>query len=248
MESFLAKLEIPENCALNKRVFKKLFEENAKLDATDKKALKDDVQEIRWLYTLKPATINIPRYSDDVRDYPEIAILQVSLSSPARIKRLSALMQKAIPYPLILLFTHENSLSISLADKRVNQADKSKLVVEATIETGLINLRHPTAVQRQFLDDLSLKKLSFINFYAMYQDIFQRVVALNCAYLNGRYELKRENQENRVVILREIQTLEQAQAELLSKLKREKQMGRQVDLNGQIHKIASQMEKMKEAL
>jgi len=248
MESFLAKLEIPENCALNKRVFKKLFEENAKLDATDKKALKDDVQEIRWLYTLKPATINIPRYSDDVRDYPEIAILQVSLSNPARIKRLSALMQKAIPYPLILLFTHENSLSISLADKRVNQADKSKLVIEATIETGLINLRNPTAVQRQFLDDLSLKKLSFINFYAMYQDIFQRVVALNCATLNGRYELKREGQENRVAILREIQTLEQAQAELLSKLKREKQMGRQVDLNGQIHKIAHQMEKMKEAL
>lgn len=62
IEAFIHKLNIPDNCKLNKPVFKKLFLEKGKLDATDKKALKDDIDKIRWLYTLKPSTINIASY------------------------------------------------------------------------------------------------------------------------------------------------------------------------------------------
>ena len=49
-------------------------------DITDKKALKDDVGKIRWLYTLKPSTINIAPYLDDLHDYSELAFLQVELN------------------------------------------------------------------------------------------------------------------------------------------------------------------------
>jgi hypothetical protein len=47
IERFWEQLDIPEACFLNKRVFKKLFEENGTLDTTDKKALKDDVVDYR---------------------------------------------------------------------------------------------------------------------------------------------------------------------------------------------------------
>jgi hypothetical protein len=52
-------MAIPAACELNKPVFKKMFLENGDLDATDKKALSNDIERIRWLYTLKPNTINI---------------------------------------------------------------------------------------------------------------------------------------------------------------------------------------------
>lgn len=251
IETFITRLEIPESCALNKRVFKKLFEENTRLDITDKKALKDDVQEIRWLYTLKPSTINIPRYADELRDYPEVAILLVTLSTPIRFKRVAAFIQRAIPYPLMLIFSYEDSIALSLADKRINQADNTKLVVEANFETDWIDLEKPTAHQLQFMDDLSIKRLSFLNFYAFYQDICQRVIALNCANLTGRYNLKAGDgagQQTRVEMLRELQKLEQAQVELRNKLKKETQLGRQVELNSQIRKLGEQMEAMKQRL
>ncbi|MGP9771172.1 MULTISPECIES: DUF4391 domain-containing protein, partial [unclassified Halomonas] len=103
-ETFLVGLSVPNGCVLNKTLFKKMFQEHADLDAKDKKALKDDVDKIRWLYTLKPSTINIAPYSDDLRDYGELAFLVVELSSAKNAERLGQLINRAIPYPTVIFF------------------------------------------------------------------------------------------------------------------------------------------------
>ena len=54
---FLDNLNIPKTCAVNKTIFKKLFQENVVLDVTDKKALKDDIKKITWLFSLKSNNI-----------------------------------------------------------------------------------------------------------------------------------------------------------------------------------------------
>ncbi len=59
----------------------------------------------------------------------EVAILTVDLNNPTRIKRIASFMHKAIPYPLILIFGHNGKICVSVAEKRINHADKSKLVV-----------------------------------------------------------------------------------------------------------------------
>ena len=64
IQDFLDSLGVPQKCFLNKTLFKKLFLESGMLDITDKKALKDDIDKIRWLYTLKPSTINIEPFKD----------------------------------------------------------------------------------------------------------------------------------------------------------------------------------------
>ena len=56
-DALYASMAIPAACQLGKRVFKKLFHENAKLGATDKKAFREDIDTITWRYTLKPSTI-----------------------------------------------------------------------------------------------------------------------------------------------------------------------------------------------
>ncbi len=63
-QTFYDYMAIPEKCLLNKPLFKKLFQEHADLDITDKKALKDDIDKIRWVYTLNPSTLNIEPYRD----------------------------------------------------------------------------------------------------------------------------------------------------------------------------------------
>lgn len=243
IESFLEKLEIPNNCSLDKRVFKKLFQENAKLDVTDKKALKDDVVEIRWLYTLKPSTINIARYADKLRDYPEVAILHIALSSPARAKRIAALVQRAIPYPLILLFSHEAKLAVSVCDKRINQADKSKWVIEHNWITEWIDLNSIQPHQQAFIDECSIKGMSFKDFHSFYQDFTSRVIALNCANKTGSYSRGSTAESSKCVeLLAELEKLEAAKSELRNRLKNEKQMGKQVEINGKIKSITDEAE------
>ena len=65
-------LNIPDSCYIGSTIYKKLFYENADLSTSDKSLFTDTVSKITWLYCLKPETINIPAYRDELRDYPEI--------------------------------------------------------------------------------------------------------------------------------------------------------------------------------
>ena len=252
--AFIDHLSIPKSCELNKPVFKKLFLENGVLDIADKTALKDDVDKIRWLYTLKPSTINVAAYVDSERDFSEIAVLQVELTSAKRLKRIATFMQRSIPYPLILLFSQQNQLCLSVSDKRINQADKEKWVVEDILYTDWIDLTAPTLVQAAFLEDCTINSFSFANFLSFYKSLNERVIAINCAAHSGRYEwevvgnIENKPSESRLERLRELERLNLQKSEIVNKLKKEKQLGRQVELNTQIKKINDALQKIKESI
>lgn len=254
LEAFTDHLSIPRSCELNKPVFKKLFLENGVLDIADKTALKDDVDKIRWLYTLKAATINIAAYVDSERDFSEIAVLQVELTSTKRLKRIANFMQRSIPYPLILLFTQGNQICLSLSDKRINQSDKEKWVVEEPLYTDWIDLAAPTFAQAAFLEDCNINSFSFTNFLSFYKSLSERVIAINCAAHSGRYErdvadnIENKQSEGRLERLRELEKLNLQKTEIANKLKKERQMGRQVELNTKIKQINDVIEKIRESI
>lgn len=225
-------MAIPAACELNKPVFKKMFLENGELDATEKKALSNDIERIRWLYTLKPNTINIPKFEDGNVEYQEVDVLQVDLTSPARARRIASFINKAIPYPLFLIFSQTGTFAVSVANKRINQADKAKWVIDEEWMTDWISEVSPSDIQSKFIKDCALKNLSSLNFYAFYQDMVSRVVALNAASRSGLYEAPtREKTEARRVQLREIAELERQAAQLRAALKQETQFNRKLELN-----------------
>ncbi len=249
IETFINQLNIPDNCKLNKPVFKKLFLENGKLDATDKKALKDDIDKIRWLYTLKPSTINIAPYKDDVREYDEIAVLQVELLNVGRENRIASFIHKTIPYPLILIFTHKNQLLLSLADKRINQVDKSKWLVEEIWDTAWIDLNDATKAQGAFITSCAINNLSFKNFYAFYEDMKARIIALNAGAHKDNFDLgTKERTELQLKDLRAIDELECKAAELRSRLKKENQFNRKLELNVKIKNVDAAIASLQEQL
>lgn len=231
-QTFYDYMAIPEKCLLNKPLFKKLFQEHADLDITDKKALKDDIDKIRWVYTLKPSTLNIEPYRDDVREYDEIAIIQIDVNSAARAQRIAAFVNKAIPYPVLIVFRFADTIAISVADKRINQADKSKWVIEDGWITAWFNPDAPNEAQQKFMQDLTIKSLSFVNFYAFYTDIKNRVIALNSATRSGTYQIvSAEKTNDRRESLTKITELEREITELRSALKKETQFNKKLELN-----------------
>lgn len=229
---FYEYMNISEKCLLNKPLFKKLFQEHADLDITDKKALKDDIEKIRWVYTLKPATVNISAYRDEVREYDEIAVIQIDITSANRTNRIANFVNKAIPYPIVLVFSFADTIAISVADKRINQADKSKWVVEDSWMTEWFNPYKPNEAQQKFMQDMALKNLSFVNFYAFYTDIKNRVIALNSATRSGSYQIvSAEKTKNRRESLIKITELEREITELRSAIKTETQFNKKLELN-----------------
>ena len=252
LEDFLDSLRVPESCQLNKPVYKKMFLDMGALDATDKACLKNDVSKIRWLYTFKPATINIPAYKDAEREYDEVAVLLVDLNSPKRMKRVSSFIQRSIPYPVVVIFSYamagQDSIAVAVSDKRINQADKEKWVVEDSVFTGWIDLQAQSKEEAAFLRSLAINNLSYKNFWDFYRSFTERVIAVNCAEHTGSFSLnsaEEAGQVDRLAQLTELERLEASKAELANKLKKEKQLRRQIDLNTKIKLIKDQISAIK---
>jgi len=243
---FITIFDFPKTCELNKVIYKKFFFDNASLNVTEKKALKEDVEKIKWLYTLKPDTININEYIDETREYLEIAVLLIELNKINRTKCLSELIHKSIPYPLMILFSFENKISISIANKRINQADKHKWVVEDILATEWIDFKSPSGIDSKFIDDCNVKKLSTVNYYSFYQDIKVRIIAHLSSLKTGKYDTGKfvEKSDKTLEQLNNIEKLETEQLELKNKLKKEKQMGRKVDLNTKIRELTLKIENL----
>jgi hypothetical protein len=246
IDSFYKKLAIPDDCHLGKRVYKKLFYENAKLGVTDKKAFTNDIEEIDWIYTLKPETINILRYEDEEKEYHEIAIIQVALKETTRYKRIAQIIQRAIPYPIFIVFVSGSNIAFNVAMKRVNRADSEKITIDEFHDTNWIDLEELAGYESDFLESCDVKDFSYNNFFAFYSDIVKRIIALNCAELSGVYSVgSKYLEDDRAKVLNSIKKLQYMQTELRSELKKETQFNRKVELNVQIKNISKQIEQHK---
>ncbi|HSO82541.1 DUF4391 domain-containing protein [Thiocapsa sp.] len=241
-------LGIPDTCRLGKRVFKKLFEENATLGTSDRKALREDLDSVIWVYTLKPCTIRIQPYEDTERDYPEIAVLQADLRTTKGVDRLARIIHRAIPYPVILVFNHQAPVKhhqclISLAHKRFSQAEKGAIVADDFVATGWIDLAEPSPLQQAFLASLRIADLPQVHFHAVYTAIADRIVALGCSDLSGEYRLepdpgRRAQRRERLTACR---ALESRIGALKARIRKETQFNRQVELNTQIKQLEQQL-------
>jgi len=251
IEALYKKMMIPESCRLGKRVYKRLFHENAKLSATDKKALRDDVDSILWQYTFKPTTIPILPYEDDQREYHEVALLQVNLKQTGRVNRLAEIVHRAIPYPLFVVFASDTTCSISLAYKRFSQAEKEAIVAEGFQATGWLDLSNPTENQAAFMESLAISTWPHTHFFAFYRAAMDRVIALACAEHSGHYSLEIPNGlsvDDRVNKLKQVEKLQQEKSEIQGKVKKEKNLGTQIQLNIQIKQIMDRIEAIKSEL
>jgi len=251
IETLYKWMAIPESCRLGKRVYKKLFHENAKLSATDKKALRDGVDTILWQYTFKPTTIPIQPYEDDQREYHEVALLQVNLKETGRVNRLAEIVHRAIPYPLFVVFVFDMACSISLAYKRFSQAEKEAIVSEGFQATSWLDLSNPTENQTAFLKSLDISTWPHTHFFAFYRAAMDRVIALACAEHTGHYSLEIPNGlsiDDQVRKLKQVEKLQQEKSEIQGKLKKEKNLGTQVQLNTRIKQITDRIEAIKSEL
>ncbi len=163
-KTLLDKLHIPLNCKINRKLFKKQFIKNFSLNATDKKIISEDVENITLEYLLNKDKINIAPFSDEESEYSEIAFIRVELLSTKRLRKLSNIIQY-IPYPLIVVFADENKICINISPKRINKNDSSKLVVEESYFTEWIDLDNSSKIEQEFLESLEIKNHPFTNFF-----------------------------------------------------------------------------------
>jgi hypothetical protein len=236
----IAALALPPETRVDQRVPKKLLVENGAPTAADKRQINEGIEELLWLAALKPTTIAVPEYRDDVREYLEIAVLSLTLRPDAKTGRLVELIHRAIPYPLLLVAEQSGHLTLSLAHKRWSQGEAGKMVLDDAVTLCDLVEQAATAA---FLDSLSLAVQPRSNLLALYQGWINCLEAFQAAQITGRFapSKSREAAAARREALAEYDCLVRQIANLRAQAERESQLNRRVDLNLEIKRLETEL-------
>lgn len=236
-------LQLPDSCRLEKRVFKKLFLENAKLTPPDRRAFTNDVEEVMWEYTLKPSTVAIMPYADTECEYDEIAVLEATLKARKNASRIAEVIQRAIPYPLVLVLRHESRELLSLAPKRFSRSEKGATVAAEFVGTGWLDASSLSDSEREFVSSIALSALPQSNCFALYTALTDRVLALRSSCRTGEYHVESDHSRLalRRSLLAEADHLEGQVNECRSAIAKEKQFNRKVELSMQMQRLQERL-------
>lgn len=222
-------LHIPQPCLVDKTVAKKLFAEASDLSKADKTLLSEAVEKITWKYCLKNEFIPIQPYTDEVRDYPEVEVLEVSLAVEKGLRRLAEIVMRAIPYPMLLVFRLGRQVQVWMARQRLSLADREKVTLEEFISTPW------QQEDSHFWTALDIRELRFTNFFDFYTDWVDRLSVQNAQEkMQVSEELTGEEARQ---LLAQREQVEKEIAALRTELKKETQFSRKVELNMRIKKL-----------
>jgi len=234
-------LALPDGALVDRRIPKTLLIEHGARTAADKRHIREGIEEIRGLATLKPSTIGVAEYCDSGREYVEIAVLRLNLRPSARAERLTDLTHRAIPSPVLLFSWLDGGFVLSLAHKRWSQGEEGKTVLDGKIvATPHWNEQlRKQEVNRTFLEVLAIGSHPRATLFSLYQGWIDAVRALLAARVTGNFQLpiSQFEAEERAAALQEFDRLESRIGELTSAAKREKQIARRADLNLELRRL-----------
>jgi hypothetical protein len=249
---FLANiLQLPDRSLVNKRLTKVFFKRNFDLVLSEKKLLEDTsfIVQMDWLASLKPEQINVNAYKDLNLTFEEIQVITIQVNEEKLNKqsnKLIELIQKLIPYHLLLCVYNDDELVLSTAYKSINQNDSSKRVVNSSQVTEAINFKGPSENQLAFFESLVFDRLLKNDLKTLYESYFSAISALNISTVTGFYETRNvERSKDDVESLITINLLESEIIALQNQAKKETQLSTQVQINSKVQLIKKKLETLK---
>ena len=235
----IAALALPDGALVDRRVPKALLIENGAPTTADKRRIREGVEEVRWLAALKPTTVGVAEYRDSDREYLEIAVLKLTLRTGARAERLTELVHRAVPYPVLLIVWQGDAPELSLAHKRGSQGEAGKTVLDGDVVTARLGDGCTDELAAAFCDALAMSRQPRTTLYALYQGWIDSVQALRAASVTGRFLIPTSAMEatDRAAALEEYARLESRISELTAAARKEKQIARQADMNLELKRL-----------
>jgi hypothetical protein len=231
-EAIIAALQLPASARIDRRVPKTLLVEHGAPTPADKKRINECIEEVQWIATLKPTTIGVPAWRDEIREYSEIAVLSVTLRPDANSQRLESLIHRAVPYPVFLVVAESAGATVSLAQKRWSQNEAGVVVLDGDPLRAGMMATDADEVRSAFFDTLSLAYRARVDLFQLYQSWMDSLLALLAARMTGTFAIASApaRAAARAAALRECSRLESEIDRLRSAAAKERQIAKQVEL------------------
>ena len=213
-------LGLPKTTEFNKRIPKQKFYENLDVSPALKKVFVDQVKTIYWRNKIATTTVNLAPGTD----VTEIEVFEVKLNSQTLDEGMLQQMDKEIPYHILFILEYQKQYQAWIGYKEAATSGTAAFKVSKYYHTDWMNE-----------EDLPVK-VEGLNIDMVYEN-FVRQIAGN------KLQVANDGESLRETVARddEMQTLKKQIETLQTKIRKEKQLNKQMEMNKELKKLRNSL-------
>lgn len=213
---------LPKSTEFNKRIPKQKFYENMDISPVLKRVFVEQVRVIYWKNKIAQATTNL----DAGNDVTELEVFEVRLTSPVLDDSLLRQIDREIPYHILFLLEYQGKYQAWIGYKEAAASGNKAFKVNGYYHT------------EWFLESELPIKMEGLNVDAVYEN-FVRQIAGDKLKTKATGESLKES----VTRDEQKQALQKRIATLQAKIRKEKQLNKQMQMNTELKKLRKAMAK-----
>lgn len=216
-------LGLPESTAVNRRIPKQKFYDNAQLSPDVKRAFVDQLKKIIWKNKLSPATINL-QPSEGIE---ELEVFEIQLNTSTIDEAILRTIDKSIPYHILYALEYEGKYQIWIPYKEKSTNGNYKT-----------DLYYHTDWQNEDDQKLTINGLTMRELY----EGFVKQIAIDAIEKDDNQTSS--NLKDSIVRSKKKKDLEKKIARLQAQVRKEKQFNKQVEINSKLKKLKKEYEQL----
>ena len=207
-------LGLPKTTEFNKRIPKQKFYENINVTPALRRIFVEQIKVVYWRNKIAPSTINL----EAGNDVTEIEVFEVKLNCIPLDASVLRQIDKEIPYHIIFLLEFEGKYQAWTAYKEKAGSGSSAFKVDTYYHTDWL------------LEDVLVLKLDGLNMDSVYENYVRQIAGDALHVASSETESLKESVERS----KQIQLLQKQVVTLQKKIRKEKQLNRQIELNAEL--------------
>ena len=216
-------IELPKSTEFNKKIPKQKFYENLEISPALKKIFIEQVDKILWSYKIASSSTNLV----DGSLVKEIEVFEVFLKSPNLDDELLRHIDRAVPYHIVFILEYQGRYKACISYKEAATSGNRAFKVNSYYYTD-------------WLDNQNLPlKLEGLNLDAAYENFVRQIAGKTLQKVASDESLKDSvaRSEQKELLQKQILALE-------SKIRKEKQLNKQIQINNELKKLKRDLEEL----
>ena len=215
-------LGLPKSTEFNRRIPKQKFYENLTVSLSLKRIFVEQIRVIWWRNKIAPSTMNLAAGET----VTEIEVLEVCLSTPQLDEAVLRQIDKEIPYHILFLLEYEGKYQAWTAYKEAAGSGTNDFRVDSYYHTD-------------WMEEAALPlKLDGLNTDRVYENFVRQIAGETLT--SGAGETLKESVERD----KRRQELQKQITALQVKVRRERQLNKQVQLNTELKRLKKELEEL----
>lgn len=216
-------LGLPKATEFNRRIPKAKFYENINITTSLKRLFVEQVNNICWRNKIASTTANLSEGQYVI----EIEVFEINLNSPQVDIELLKFIDGVIPYHILYILEFKGKYQAWIGYKETTDIEKKLSKVDRYYHTNWLEKTE------------LIVKLEGLNLDDVYENLVRQIAGDKLQSDNSSESLKQFIERDK-----EIETLQKQISILQNKIRKEKQLNKQIEMNTALKKLRSVLEKL----